>query len=153
MSVAGLEHMSPESVAMRLNHRPTLVDIVWRKISLLYFQYYLYFRKFISQVVFFLEVESIEVNIQTISVATLTEIEAALTFELTSGASFFVLTVEQFALTVRSSSTFTFALSTSIITDHLVQIQIYLLEQWAAVVTEAESVVIVIQETAVTFEG
>ena len=92
-------------------------------------------------------------NIQTISVATFAEIEAALTFELTSGASFFVLTLEQFALTVRSSSTFTFALSTSIITDHLVQIQIYLLEQWAAVVTEAESVVIVIQETAVTFEG
>ena len=103
-----------------------------------------------SQIVYFLENSGVEVNIQTISIATLEDVTAILDFQLTSGATFTVLTEGQIINAIRKSTAFTFAVSSPVQSIHYTDIQDNLLVEWLSRIAEAQTVTIVMQETAVT---
>ena len=108
-------------------------------------------RHFVTQIIYFLEIESTEVNKKTIT--TVSDVTAAINFNITSGMNFTILTLEQIVSVVRASSTFTIALAAPVQSIHITQVQTGLSTAWHDVVSEANGVVIVMQDTAITVEG
>ena len=99
-----------------------------------------------------MEVEGIEVNIQTITAITIEQMTTAFSsITLESGLSFSLLT--EVSTLVRASSTFSMTMSTFILDVHLETVQVNMLAAWQETVTEASAIVIVRQDEAITITG